>query len=135
MIWVINYNAVDCHVYIYDKSIPKLNLVQELKDPRNRTKNDPKEVEIDHFAREIAAVLEKGRNDHAYNELLVIGPPHMNGMLFKHMNKFVKEMVKGEFQKDFQNINAKDLLEFIQKEEKKSADKIDHEEKQNNGEI
>lgn len=131
MIWVINYNAVDCHVYLYEKNIPKLTLVQELKDPRNRTKHDPKEVEVDNFVREIAAVLEKGRNDHAYDELTVIGPPHMNGLLFKHVSKFVKEMVKGEYQKDFQNINPKDLLEFIQKEDKITEDKLEQEEKLN----
>jgi hypothetical protein len=130
IIWVINYNAVDCHIYVYEKNIPKLTLLEELKDPRNRTKKDPKEVEVDHFTREIAAKLEKGRNDHAYEELIVIGPPHMNGMLFKHVSKFVKEMVKGEHQKDFQNINAKDLLEFIQKEEKKTEEKSEHDEKE-----
>jgi protein required for attachment to host cells len=131
MIWVINYNAVDCHVYLYEKNIPKLSLVQELKDEKNRTKHDPKEVEVDNFVRAIAAVLEKGRNDHAYEELIVIGPPHMNGLLFKQVSKFVKEMVKGEYQKDFQNINPKDLLEFIQKENKIAADKLEQEEKLN----
>jgi hypothetical protein len=123
MIWVVNYNAVDCHIYLYEKNIPKLNLLKELKDPKNRTNKDPKNVEVDHFAREIAVVLEQGRNDHAYEELIVIGPPHMNGLLFKHVSKYVKEMVKSEFQKDFQNINAKDLLEFIQKQEKETEAK------------
>jgi hypothetical protein len=123
MIWVVNYNAVDCHIYLYEKNIPKLNLIKELKDPKNRSNKDPKNVEVDNFAREIATALEQGRNDHAYEELIVIGPPHMNGLLFKHVTKYVKEMVKAEFQKDFQNINAKDLLEFIQKQEKETEAK------------
>jgi protein required for attachment to host cells len=115
MFWVVNYNAVECHIYLYEKNAQKLTLVKELKDAKNRGHKDPKEVEIDHFTREIAALLEQGRNNHEYEELVVIGPPHLNGLLFKHVSKYVKEMVKLELQKDLQNISNRDLLEFLQK--------------------
>jgi protein required for attachment to host cells len=127
MMWVVNYNAVDCHIYAYEKDSARLSLVKEIKDPRNRSHKDPKEVEVDHFAREVAQLLEEGRNDHAYEGLYVIGPPHMNGLLFKHISKYVKEMVKLEIQKDYQNITPKDLLGYIQKEEKISIEKTDQE--------
>jgi protein required for attachment to host cells len=115
MLWVVNYNAVQCHIYVYEKNIPKVTLVKELKDSKNRGHKDPKEVEVDHFTREIAALLEQGRNNHEYEELVIIGPPHLNGLLFKHVSKYVKEMVKLELQKYFQNISDRDLLEFLQK--------------------
>jgi protein required for attachment to host cells len=115
MIWVVNYNAVACHIYSYDRNLPVIRLVKEITDPRNRGHKDPKEVEVDHFSKEVADLLEHGRTNHEYDELVVIGPPHMNGLLFKHVTKSVKELVTQEIQKDFQNYTAKELLEYLKK--------------------
>src|SRR5437773_2128773 len=42
---------------------------------------DPKEVEAQKFAHELAAMLEKGRSDHVYERLIVVAPPHFLGLM------------------------------------------------------
>ncbi|MES2219047.1 MAG: host attachment protein [Pseudomonadota bacterium] len=139
MIWVVTVNAVKCKIYQYQKSPPKLILLNESSHPENRLRKeefltsdkpghykssssnrgaysprtDPKEVELDNFAREIAKQLDHGRTDHAYDKLIIIGSPHMNGLLFQHLNKNVKDLVSNEIQKDLQNYTDRELLEFL----------------------
>jgi protein required for attachment to host cells len=122
MIWVINYNAVKCGVYHYDLNLFTLHKINELADPKNKGHKEAKEVEVDHFAREVANLLEQERNKHSYDKLIIIGPPHMNGLLFKHMNKHVKELVVEEFQKDLHDISDPDLLKFLKLHVKLMAD-------------
>jgi protein required for attachment to host cells len=138
MIWVVAANAINCRIYHYDKPA-KLTLIKEISHPENRLKKedfltsdkpghfksgegnrgaftprtDPKDVEIDNFSREIARELEQGRKTGAYEKLIVMTTPHMDGLIFSHTDKNVKKLVLNNIQKDPQNYSQHDLLKYI----------------------
>lgn len=146
MIWVINTNSNTCHIYDYQKSPAQLTLLKEILHPENRLKKsdyltsdkpghyqadgtsggaysqrtDPKDVAIDDFAREIARELNHGRSTNAYEKLIIITPPHMNGLLFHHLDKHVKELVVNSIQKDLQHLTDKELLTILKTDTKYS---------------
>lgn len=140
MTWVVNTNTNTCHIYYYQKNPTRLTLLKEIKHLENKLKKedflaserpgqyhtggspsgaylphtDPKEVEIDNFSREIAKELNQGRKTHAYETLIIITPPHMNGLLFQHLDKHVKDLVINNIQKDLQHLKNHELLDFLQ---------------------
>jgi protein required for attachment to host cells len=145
MIWVVNSDTTTCHIYYYKKKPPKLELLQEIKHPEIKLKKseyftsdksgcykgrglgsggsfsqrtDPKEVEIDNFAREIARALNDDRKTNAYKKLIIIMPPHMNGLLFLHLDQHVRKLVANNIQKDYQHLSPQELLRFLQSEVK-----------------
>lgn len=136
--WVVITDSNCCRIYHYHKNPEKLVLFNEINHPENKLKDaeltsdtlgryqtgasahgayaphsDPKEVKIDDFSREIAKELEKGRNMNAYNQLIIISSPHMNGLLFKHLDKHVQELVKNNIKKDAIHLTENELLEFL----------------------
>lgn len=137
MIWVVSSDTNTCRIYQYNKPF-QLTLIKELKHPENKLKTsdlisdrpghyqtsgptrgvytqstDPKDVMIDNFSREIAKELDHGRNDHAYKNLIIIASPHMNGLLFQHFNKHVKESVINRIHKDLLHLSEQELLDFL----------------------
>ncbi len=147
MIWVVNTNTNACHIYHYQKSPAQLTLLKEINHPENRLKKsdfltsdkpghyqsdtsnaggsfaqrtDPKEIAIDDFAREIARELNHGRATNAYENLIIITEPHMNGLLFQHLDKHVKNLVINTIQKDLQHLTDKELLAFLKTDAKYS---------------
>jgi len=76
-------------------------------------RTDPKEVKIDDFARNLAKELDHDRCINAYQQLIVIAPPHMNGLLSHHFNKHVKELISHTIEKDIIHYNERELLDFL----------------------
>lgn len=138
LIWVVNTNSNTCRIYNYKKKPVQLALFKEIQHPENKLKDldltsdkpghykssgsshgaytqpsDPKEIKIENFSREIAKELDHGRNSHAYNHLIVIAPPHMNGLLFQHINKLVKNLVSHNIEKDLIHLPDHELLSFL----------------------
>jgi protein required for attachment to host cells len=138
MIWFIAANAIACRIFEYDKHAEKLTLINEINHPENRLKKeefltsdkpghyksgtsrgayeprtDPKEVEIDNFARQIATELNQGRNAAAYKKLIIMTTPEMEGLLFRHVDKHVKEMIRNTIQKDPQHLKEHELVGFL----------------------
>jgi len=136
--WVLITDSNDCRIYQYIKKPHQLNLIKEIQHPENRLRDidltsdkpghygtsgsargaysqptDPKEIKIDDFSRSIAKELDHDRNTNSYEKLIVIAPPHMNGLLFHHINKHVKELVIHNIEKDLLHLNEHDLLEFL----------------------
>lgn len=62
------------------------------------TSLEEKAVEV--FARELDAVLEHGRIDHSYEDLVLIAPPQFLGALNASMNEHVRDRVVAELSKD-----------------------------------
>ena len=144
MILVLNTNTNFCKIYHYQKNHPaKLSLLKTIDHPENKLKNseigtdrpghyhssntargaftphaNPKEVEIDNFSREIMNVLNKEREKQSYQELIIIAPPHMDGMLFQHINKNVKNLVINNIKKDIVHLTDAELLHYLQTEAK-----------------
>jgi len=138
--WVVTSNSNACRIYKYDKKPAQLTLVKEIQHPENKLRDieitsdkpghfqagnmargaytqrsDPKEIQIDNFSREIAQELNLGRNNHAYEKLIVVAAPHMNGLIFHHINKYVKERVSHSIKKEAAHLNKQELLVFLRK--------------------
>ena len=140
MKWVMLANSNDCRIYEYDRQDKHLALVEEISHPENKLKGsdywttdapghyrsqgthrgafsevDPREQSIDEFANEIAKCLDKGRNQHAYDEVTLIVPARMEGLLFKHLNKHTKELVKLIVQKNVIFLSDHELSLYLDK--------------------
>jgi len=138
MIWVINTDTNTCRIYHYQKKPRELTLINELQHPENRLldqdlvsdkpgryrsmgqprsaydpSSDPKQVKIDNFSREIAKLLDANRKIQAYEQLIIIAGPSMNGLLLQHLNKHVKELIVQNIQKDLLHMQAKELLTVL----------------------
>ena len=70
---------------------------------------DPKQYEFDRFARKLADELNKGRIKNAYQELIIIAPPHFHGMLNKHIDSHTKALVGINIEKDYVHLKSKEL--------------------------
>jgi protein required for attachment to host cells len=136
--WVVNTDSNTCRIYQYSKNPTQLTLLKEISHPENKLRDidltsdkpgrykasnsshgaysqrtDPKEIKIDDFSREIARELDNGRNTNAYKNLIIIAAPHMNGLLFQHFNKNVKNLVTHNLEKDFIHLADHELLEML----------------------
>lgn len=70
---------------------------------------DPKEVEGEKFAREISAVLEDRRLQHAFDELVLVAPPHFLGLLKGALTAQVQKLVEGTVSKDLSMLDAREI--------------------------
>src|SRR4029079_10599152 len=68
--------------------------------PGVEAETDPKEVEAQKFARELAGELKKGLDDHAYDALILAAPPHFLGLLKDALDDQVRRRVEATIAKD-----------------------------------
>ncbi len=140
MKWIMLANSNDCRIYEYDQAHKHLSLIEEISHPEHRLKAsefwttdapghykssgyrrgafseaNPLEQSIDEFARDIASHLNKGRNSHAFDDVTVIVPARMEGLLFKHINKHTKELIKMIVQKNVVFMSEHELALYIEK--------------------
>lgn len=138
MKWLVNTDTNLCRIYQYTTQPRELKLLNEIKHPENKERNqdlvtdrpghystntttrgsyspetEPKEIQIDKFAKEIADILENGRVHQLYNQLIIIALPHMNGLLHQHFNKHVQELVIHKITKDFIHVTDRELLDIL----------------------
>ena len=135
LIAVVNSNA--CRLYHYDKHKVQLTLIKEINHPENKLKckdlvsdksghyqasnsrgsysphMEPKEIKIDDFSREVAKELDHERNTNSCNELILIAPAHISGLLQQHFNKHVSNMIVKNIQKDILHLSEHELHEFV----------------------
>lgn len=137
---VVNLNTNICKIYKYSKQQSQLILIKEISHPENKLKSfdltsdrpghykgsesargsysprsEAKEIEINNFAREVAKELNLERNQNEYDELILITPPQMHGLLKSHLNKHVKNLIINNIQKDVVFMKDHELLEFLKK--------------------
>lgn len=130
-------NASEAKCYETERLGDKLTLIKEYQHPQSRAKrmdlvsdrpghyisrdsahgalentSDPKEVEADHFARELAADLNHLHPDNS--QLILITPPHFFGLLNKHLHDSVSKHLFYHLDKDYTKIPLKQLLEYLQ---------------------
>lgn len=74
---------------------------------------DPKEIEKQKFAQELAEVLEKGLNEHAYETLVLIAPPHFLGLLRGTVSKQVSNHIETSVDKDLSWLDGPRLTERL----------------------
>lgn len=141
MTWIVTANSNLCRIYHLNKHIAETALVKEINHAENKLKKsvflttdraghyqadstsggsysphtDPKTVEIDNFAREIAHTLNQARNQNAYQNLILIASAHMSGLLHQHLDKHVVVLIRNEIQKDVMPLSHPEFLKFLQK--------------------
>lgn len=139
MSWIVLANSSHYCIYDFHQKPCDLTLLKENQHDESRLKQidlssdrpgryktststkgtyesrvDPKENEIDHFIHELAVELETGRTSNNYDELVLIAPPHISGILSKHLNKNIKRLIVGNEKKDYTNMPKKELLTHLQ---------------------
>lgn len=143
MTWIVAANTNDCRIYHLNEKEKTLTLIKEINHPENKKKaseyltsdkpghyhagaahgayephTDPKEVQINDFARLIAHALNKGRNDNAFSKLMIIALPHMSGLLAKHLDKHVSELITKTIHKEVLQMSEKELMAFLQEHQR-----------------
>ncbi len=78
-------------------------------------RTEPKEVEIDKFALQIANLLDQGRVQNQFKNLFIFADPRFYGMMGTHMTKHVKDMIKKVVHKDYTHLTENQLQDEILK--------------------
>ncbi len=138
MKWIMVANTNDCRIYEYDNQIQDITLIDEINHPENRLKNraftterpghyqvsstcrgafDPDETAhdfaVDHFARELAIRLNDGRIRHEYDDVTLLMPSEMEGLVNKHLNKNIKPSIRKVIQKNLMHLSEHELKLYL----------------------
>ena len=65
-----------------------------------------REKVADRFAKSLRDVLERGRNEHRYEQLVLIAPPRFLGRLHANFSKELRNTLAGEIRRDFTELAA-----------------------------
>ena len=109
--WILVANAAEAKILTTDNlRVGELELVREFVHPESRkkiselmsdkpghyktdgnahsaySKNDPKEVEAEHFAIQLAHELKAGWDKNQYKKLIMVMSAHFYGLIKKHMH-------------------------------------------------
>ncbi len=77
---------------------------------------DPKEVEAEKFARDLAAVLQKGLDDHRYQALVLVAPPHFLGLLRETVGDQVTKHLEWTLDKDLSLLSMAEIEKRVRGE-------------------
>ncbi len=136
--WIVIANASCARIYSKAKGDHQLSLVKELEHPDSRKKasdlvsdgkgrymardqsvgtyssrTNPKEVEALHFAKELADILEHGRNVNEFKSLILVAAPPFQGMIKDHFSEPLLAQISETIPKDYHNATAKELAELF----------------------
>lgn len=75
---------------------------------------DPREAERIELAREVAEVLDAERKRGGFDELILIAPPKMLGLIREALSDETRARVGEELAKDFSKLDARQLGERLQ---------------------
>ncbi|MFY0526014.1 host attachment protein [Archangium gephyra] len=137
-LWILVANGSRAKLFATDERAEKWDLREEFQHEESRSmsrqllnqpdnpnagslhkpqpENQPdarQQLEIDRFARELAARLERGLNDHAYDRLVIAAPPGMLGLLRKLVSTRVHQKLMLDFRADYMNVPDRELPERI----------------------
>lgn len=137
-LWILVANGSRAKLFATDERAEKWDLREEFHHEESRTmsgrllnqpdnpnagslnkpqpENQPdarQQLEVDRFARELAARLERGFDDHAYDRLVIAAPPGLLGMLRKLISTRVHQKLMLDFRADFMNVPDRELPERI----------------------
>jgi protein required for attachment to host cells len=73
------------------------------------------EHSVELFAKRIGNYLDKARNDHRYDRLLLVAPPRLLGQIRKELGKEVEKLVVDEIDKDLSWFNAREIERYFAK--------------------
>lgn len=76
---------------------------------------DHKEIENDHFSKKIAAFLDAARNKHEFHTITLVALPHFHGLLEKHLNSHVKDLIDNVIHKNLADKSTHELEDILLK--------------------
>lgn len=76
---------------------------------------EPKQHAAELFSKQVAHWLDDARNEHKFDKLCVVAPPHMLGLLRENLSKEVQKMVEEEIPKDIAGMKEHDMEEYLRK--------------------
>lgn len=76
-------------------------------------KTSAKNVEADHFAREILKVIQEGLKEQQFQSLIVVASPHFEGLLKQVFPKSLNEHIKHFITKDYTEKTIKEIEELL----------------------
>lgn len=137
--WILIASSSEARLFQAEKTTKDMKLIHEFHHPQSRKKNmqlvsdvpgryrkssstprsvfeeptSPKEVEVERFAQELAAILNEGRTKNLYKNLILIAPSHFQGVLNKCCNSHVKNRIVDTIDKDYTKIKQHDLTHYL----------------------
>jgi protein required for attachment to host cells len=81
----------------------------------DRETQGPVEQSARTFAKEVGRYLDQARNEHRYDQLVLVAPPKFLGALRKELHKEVEKLVVDELPKDLAWFNAREIEEYFAK--------------------
>jgi len=132
--WVVIANASTARIYGKNGQ-SHLSLITEFDHPASRKKardlttdgagryrargglaggiyssrTNPKEVEADHFANQLAKFLDHHHKLNDFKKLLLVMAPPFQGLLKNHIGDQLRHTISGEIPKDYHTATAKEL--------------------------
>jgi protein required for attachment to host cells len=79
-------------------------------------RTEPKLVEAQRFARELAERLSHGRDENAFNKLVIAAPPQFLGILRSTLEERIKNCVTDWIEKDYTQLDDWTLAERLEAE-------------------
>lgn len=139
MTWLVLLDSNHCKIYSYQKKPISLKSLYEVNHEELRLKKkdflttdrpglnqaimgrtgtyspptDPKEVEVIHFIREIAETLDHARKQRAFDKLILMAPPHVNGLLMHHLNKRIRNLIISNIKKDYVHERLEEIMGYL----------------------
>ena len=79
----------------------------------DRQETSAQEHATELFAKRVGLYLDKARNEHRYDELVLVAPPKFLGALRKELGKEVEKLVAEALPKDLSWFNARELERYL----------------------
>lgn len=75
--------------------------------------SNPKEVEVERFAHELAGWLDEQRKNNSCNQLMLVAAPGFLGILNKSLNEQTTQLVHKTLDKDYSQVTQRELPEVL----------------------
>lgn len=81
----------------------------------DRQETSAVEHAVELFAKRVGDYLERARQEHRYDSLVLVAPPKFLGVLRKELDEEVEKLVTRELPKDLTGFNASELEAYLRK--------------------
>lgn len=137
--WILIANASEAHLYTSQRAklfngSAELSLINNFSHPESRQKGlnlvadrlghsghgtfveaaEPKQLEADHFAKELVSMLEQGRVNNQFQDLIIAAPSKFRGLLHKYINDHLQQLLSVNIDKDYTKDKANVLVKHLQ---------------------
>lgn len=139
--WILVANASRARIFTSPERGKPWQTVGEFEHPESRMKNrdinmkeqgrtkqsfgaghrpmmepvtEPKEVDAEHFAHQLANKLTDGAQRQVYEGLVLVAPPHFLGLLRKILSESTQKFVTATVDKDYTASDVRELVERLE---------------------